>query len=617
MKRPEPSGTTGLTGRQVLLAALVAGLLSAFGELALHWARQLRGVAVMDQSAAAAWMAPVGGVVAFGLVALALIGLGRVSRRFTAVGVVAFVMAFLAGVSVLTVIPLLHWLAACLLAAGVAWQVSALARRRPGRAIRMLRTGAFTLVPVAVVVGTVGGLWYRVAEARALGRLPVAESGAANVLFLILDTVRGEDLSLYGYERETTPALSALARESVVFDRAWAPAPWTLPSHASMFTGHWPHEISADWLDPLDDARPVLAEALAARGYATAGFVANLVYTHRGWGIDRGFTRYEDYPVSVGQVINSFNLGRIVSNLRGLRELIGFHDVLNRKPAADLDRSLLRWVDGLGPGRPFFAFVNYFDAHEPLFPPAPFDTLFGPFGVTGPFKYSAEKVHPLDRYAMSPARIQAERDAYDGAIAYLDHSIRALLDALEQRGILDNTLVIIASDHGEQFGEHGLLAHGNSVYTQLIRVPLLMRLPGVVPAGVRVEQGVSLAAIPATVMQIVAGATAPFPGGSLGRFWSTSDGAMPVDTILAEVTGGFAESDVEPITKGDLRSVFLDRWHYIIEADGRERLYDVFADPAEARDLAPLAEYAERLARMRAVFAATWRDTGKRPRLRH
>jgi arylsulfatase A-like enzyme len=606
-----------LKGRQALLAALVAGLLSAFGELALHWARQLRGVAVMDQSAAAAWMTPLGSVAAFALVALVLIGLGRFSRRFLRVDVVAFVMAFLAGASVLTVIPLIHWIAACLLAAGVAWQVAALARRRPSSAVRLLRGAAFALVPLAVGVGVVGGLWYRVAEARALARLPAAETGAPNVLLLILDTVRGEDLSLYGYGRETTPALSALAKQSVVFDRAWAPAPWTLTSHASMFTGHWPHEISADWLDPLDDAKPVLAEALSARGYATAGFVANLVYTHRGWGLDRGFSRYEDYPVSVGQVINSFNLGRIVSNLRPLRELIGFHDVLNRKPAADLDRSLLHWLDGVEPGRPFFAFVNYFDAHEPLFPPAPYDTLFGPFGVTGPFKYSAEKVHPLDRYAMSPARIQAERDAYDGAIAYLDHNIGGLLDELARRGVLDNTLVIIVSDHGEQFGEHGLLAHGNSVYTQLIHVPLLMRLPGVVPAGVRVEQGVSPVDIPATVMQIVSGAKGPFPGASLARFWSAPDSVMPVDTILAEVTGGFAESDVEPIAKGDLRSVFLDRWHYIIEADGTERLYDVFADPKETRDLAAAPEYADRLSRMRAVFAGAWHDAGKRPRLRH
>ena len=230
------------------------------------------------------------------------------------------------------------------------------------------------------------------------------------------------------------------------------------------------------------------------------------------------------------------------------------------------------------------------------------DTLFGPFGVTGPFKYSAEKVHPLDRYAMSPARIQAERDAYDGAIAYLDHNIGGLLDELARRGVLDNTLVIIVSDHGEQFGEHGLLAHGNSVYTQLIHVPLLLRLPGVVPAGVRVEQGVSPVDIPATVMQIVSGAKGPFPGASLARFWSAPDSAMPVDTILAEVTGGFAESDVEPIAKGDLRSVFLDRWHYIIEADGTERLYDVFADPKETRDLAAAPEYADRLGRMRAVF---------------
>ena len=597
-------------------AAVVAGVLAAFGEMALQWARQLRGVAVIDQSPHVAWMAPLGSVSAFLAVALLMIGLGRFLPRVRSAASVAFVMAFLAGASVLTIIPLLHVAAACLLAAGIAWQISRWAGRDSRNAVRLLRAGAAWLVPAAIAIGVVGGAWQRVTELRALARLPGAAAGAPNVLLLILDTVRDENLSLYGYERETTPALSALARESVVFDRAWAPSPWTLPSHASIFTGHWPHEISADWLDRLDDAKPVLAEALAGNGYATAGFVANLIYTHRGWGLARGFSRYEDFPVSVGQVINSFSAGRIVSNLAPLREALGFHDVLNRKLAGDLNRSLIRWIDRVDGGRPFFAFVNYFDAHEPLLPPAPWDRRFGPPGIEGPFRYSAQKVHPVDRYAWSPDRIEAERNAYDGAIAYLDHSIGELLEELRRRGLLDNTLVIIVSDHGEQFGEHRLLAHGNSVYSQVVRVPLLMRLPGVVPAGVRAEGSASLVEIPATVMEVVTGHVSPFPGASLSRFWAAAGRSPAADTALAEVTGGFEEAEWEPIARGDVRSALVGRWHYILNADGREELYDVAADPAEERDLAGLPGSGPRLAEMRAAFAAEWRDTGKRPRLR-
>lgn len=620
-EKPEaelPTGvpeTSSLRTRETLLAAVFAGVLAALGELALQGARQLRGVAVIDQSPLVAWMAPLGGVAAFLCVGLLLVILGMVFRRLRRTDIVAFILAFLVCASVFTLLPMVHAAATTLLAAGVAVQVGWWAGRNSKKAMRWVTTGAAWLVPLAVGVGVGGDLWQRVTEARAIAGLPEPAEEAPNVLLLILDTVRGENLSLHGYERETTPELTALAGESVVFDRAIAPSPWTLPTHASIFTGLWPHELSADWLDPLDETAPVLAEALADRGFATAGFVANLVYTHRGWGLARGFSRYEDFPVSAGQVINSLNLGRIVSNLPLLRRAIGFHDVLNRKSAEALNQDLLRWVDGLEEGRPFFAFVNYFDAHEPLFPPAPFDTMFGPAGIVGPFKYSAQKVHPTNRYAWSEQRIQAERDAYDGALAYLDRSIRELLDALDARGLFENTLVIVTSDHGEQFGEHRLLAHGNSVYTQVTHVPLLIRMPGTVPDGARIDATVSVTEIPATVMEIVAPDTALFPGSSLSRFWRRGARAAP-DTVIAEVTGGFAESDWEPIASGDVRSAFVGRWHYIINADGRMELYDIVEDPREERNLAGEEMFADRLAAARAAFEAEWTDTGRQPRLR-
>jgi arylsulfatase A-like enzyme len=605
-----------LRAGQVLLAAFAAGLLSGGGEALLQLARLLHGKAVIDHSAHLAWMATVGSVAAFEAVALVLIALGRFWRRLRQVHVVAFTLAFLACYSVLTNVPRIHLAADAALAAGVALQLSRWLARDGQRAVRLVRRGALALAPVAVVAGVVGGVWQRVSEARELGRLPTAAAGAPNVLLLILDTVRGESLSLYGYERETTPGFSQLALEGVVFDRAMAPAPWTLASHASMFTGRWPHQISADWLDPLDDAAPVLAEALAGRGYATAGFVSNLVYTQRGWGLGRGFARYEDFPVSVGQVINSFSLGRTISNLAPLRSLIGFHDLVNRKTADELQRSLLRWLDGRSQDRPFFVFVNYFDAHEPLFPPAPWDRKFGPPGVVGPFLYREQKVFPEDRYSWSPARIEAERNAYDGAIAYLDHAIRELLDGLEQRELLDNTLVIITSDHGEQFAERGLLGHGNSLYSQNIQVPLLLRLPGKVPAGVRIGQTVSLADLPGTVLELTGADTGPFPGGSLGRYWRAADAEAVLNTVITEVTGGFSESKLEPIAKGDVRSAIVGRWQYIINGDASEELYDLVTDPGTLRDLAGLPEYADRLAEVRGAFRATWRDMGKRPEIR-
>ena len=146
---------------------------------------------------------------------------------------------------------------------------------------------------VLILAGwVVGGEW--LAERREASR-PLPPGDPPNVLLITLDTVRADHLSLYGYGRPTSPVLERLARLGIRFDEARAPAPWTLPSHASMFTGRWHHELSVDWMTPLDKKYPTLAEYLGSRGYATAGFVANLFACSYDSGLSRGFTHYEDY----------------------------------------------------------------------------------------------------------------------------------------------------------------------------------------------------------------------------------------------------------------------------------------------------------------------------------
>ena len=139
---------------------------------------------------------------------------------------------------------------------------------------------------------------------------------AANVILIVLDTVRAESLSLYGYHRDTTPNLTRLAARGVRFDRAFATAPWTAPSHASMFTGRWCHELSVGWNRPLDGTSPTLAEFLGARGYATAGFVANTTYCSYETGLDRGFAHYEDYDVTLHAVLLCSCAGATHAELR-------------------------------------------------------------------------------------------------------------------------------------------------------------------------------------------------------------------------------------------------------------------------------------------------------------
>ncbi len=201
-----------------------------------------------------------------------------------------------------------------------------------------------------------------VLERYRLSRLDQPASGAPSVLLIILDTVRAQNLGLFGYQRPTTPRLEAYSRSGVVFLNAIAPAPWTLPTHASILTGQPPAALSTSWRIPLDHAYPTLAEMLSARGYATGGFVANLLYTSRSTGLNRGFLHYEDYDLSWSLWAHSAWLTEQIGTW--LARQLQNRPMLVRKRAPQVSSELLRWVSSLR-GRPFFAFLNYFDAHWP------------------------------------------------------------------------------------------------------------------------------------------------------------------------------------------------------------------------------------------------------------
>jgi hypothetical protein len=192
--------------------------------------------------------------------------------------------------------PRIYGLAGFLLALGIAARlVPTLERHAPA-----FRRGLRWSFPVLAVMTPLlaGALWAgdRLKQGREAAR-PLPPPGSPNVLLIVLDTVAAGHLSLHGYDRSTSPTLQALARRGIRFDRVQAPSSWTLPSHASFFTGRWPHELSTGWLTPLDASHPTLAEYLGSRGYATAGFVANLFYCGSDTGLGRGFTVYRDFIV--------------------------------------------------------------------------------------------------------------------------------------------------------------------------------------------------------------------------------------------------------------------------------------------------------------------------------
>ncbi|MFN0178770.1 MAG: sulfatase [Gemmatimonadales bacterium] len=543
------------------------------------------------------WTGPSATVLFFGIV---LVGLAvvaalvrRVDRLWTA-GVWAF--GFLAAFGALYSFPQIQRVAALLLSAGVA---TVLARRigepTPARRRGVRRIGAVLCLSTIGVAAA--SLTRDALRERRLTPAAGTAAAAPNVLLLVLDTVRAINLSLYGYHRETTPELTRWAAKGVAFTRAYSTAPWTLPSHASMMTGRWMHELSTDWMVPLDRTDPTIAEVLGARGYRTGGFVANTDYCSAEVGLDRGFGHYEDYTLDLGQLLRSSSLWRAAARIEPIRRIIGNHDNLGRRTAPEISGAFLRWLDR-DPTRPYFGFLNYYDAHRPYFPPGDWPNRFRTPGVELNPRYRKESGAADQK--PSRADIQGAIDAYDNAIGYLDSEIGKLLDELERRGQLERTIVIITSDHGEEFHEHGLWDHGNTLYHSSVHVPLLVIAPGRVPAGATVSQPVSIRSLPATVVDLLQiPGQPPFPGTSLSGTWS---GTSLPDSILVGVRQVPRQPPHYPVSKGNLGSVVTARHQYIRnQGDGTEELFDL--DAAARPRMVPIDSVAS-ASRFRALVDA-------------
>ena len=628
--RDRTSGPPGPLAALVLAAGcgLAAGLLELAVLGVQDWGDPVVTVDSIRTNRHYAWMIPLsdlGLFVAVGLgFAAAAVRWPRAVQRSAPVA-----LAIPLAVGPLLAVRGLYPVAALVLGLGVATKLGTWLGARPVVAWRLGRVG----IPAMLVV-VAGVAWARPGRPAPVHHPVAAVPGARpNVLLLVLDTVRADHLSAYGYDRPTTPNLRRWAGRGVKFDRARATAPWTLPSHASMLTGCWPHQLSADVSHPLDAAKPTLAEYLGDRGYATGGFVANTYYCNAWYGIDRGFDRYEDFleneQVTAVEILRSSTLGRRVAKKLGFRLATpGSRD--SRKSAAAINRDALAWVDGLPPDRPFFAFLNYYDAHGPYETPAGYARQFARPGdaparddaVIREFEGMAAKApNPADPEAVG--RVQAVGaeaarimvDAYDDCIAALDREIGRLLDGLDARGTLKDTLVVITSDHGEHFGDRGLFGHGNSLYRPLIDVPLIVLPPGGsgVSPGLVVADPVSLRDIPATVVDLLGSAArSPFPGASLAARWSGA--ADPGDPPLSvvEQQRRFPPSAHIPASLGPLWSLARAGLTYIRQSDGTEQLYDPAADPLEMRNLAALPEHQPALARFRATLGRLLADPAPR-----
>ena len=282
----------------------------------------------------------------------------------------------------------------------------------------------------------------------------------------------------------------------------------------------------------LDTPGPTLAEYLASRGYQTAGFAANTNCCNYETGLARGFAHFEDFPLTPRSL-----LGRTVPGNWILKNILyhaQYHDMkwigLQSRGARGTSEAFLGWLRRRRPDRPFFAFLNYFDAHAPYIPPPGFQGRFG-IRPRPPRDYEFLLGNmAIENNPTIKRDVQLARDCYDDCIAFLDQELGRLLDDLRGQKLLDNTVVIITSDHGEAFGDHGHFGHTFSLYLDVVGVPLVILSPGA-PAGQVVDSPVSLRDLPATVVdQLGLSASSPFPGHSLAAHWRTAPGQAPQGT---------------------------------------------------------------------------------------
>jgi choline-sulfatase len=344
-----------------------------------------------------------------------------------------------------------------------------------------------------------------------------------NLLLITLDTMRADRLPAYGFTGVLTPALDRIAAEGAVFEETFAAVPLTLPSHASLFTGIYPprHGVRDNASAPLSNEFTTLAELLRERRLRTAAFVASSVLAPRR-GLEQGFDLY-----SAGEP------ARCSGALPA------------RRRAGEVVDEAISWL-GRHDAEPFFAWIHLFDTHRPYDLPAEY----------------------TDRYF----------DPYLAAIAYEDAQIARVISHLETRGLLTSTLIVVAGDHGESLGDHGEESHGIFLYQEALRVPFMVRGPGVSPR--RVTAAARLVDVMPTVLDLFGVSTSRLDGVSLAQV-GTRTGSDPSLEVYAE--------SMYPRRFGwaPLRSLRADRYK-VIDAP-RAELYDLVSDPGEERDV--LAEH--------------------------
>lgn len=344
-----------------------------------------------------------------------------------------------------------------------------------------------------------------------------APAPSKNILFIVVDTLRADHMGIYGYERETTPALDWFAKDAVVFNRAYSHSPWTTPSVASMFTSLVPRDHGIKTIkQPLELRFLTLAEHLKTHGYHTEAYVSHVVFRPR-FNFNQGFEVF-DYSVLE----------------KGKPSTITSSEEISDLAISSLNRNI---------AQPFFLWLHYFDPHS---------------------QYIRHKQY---RYGRKPM------DRYDGEIRFTDYHIGRVIDTITQLKLLEETVIVFLSDHGEEFLDHGGRYHARTLFEELIHIPLIIRVPGYKPA--QIDTVVAEIDIAPTICKLVG---VPVPEEFKGQSFGIKDKSfhIPENRII------FAET----YKRGDKRGVLHENWKLIHDREiKRFELFNLKSDPGEKENV--------------------------------
>jgi arylsulfatase A-like enzyme len=410
-------------------------------------------------------------------------------------------------------------------------------------------------------------------------------AGRPNIILVVLDVFRADHMSCYGYGRGTTPNVDALGADARLYENVLSPGYWTLPVHASLFTGLpvSAHGCTAANLF-LDAGFDTLAELLGDAGYQTVGLSSNRVLSAtRGFG--QGFDVYwTPHPPDARMATAA---GKLSARLG-----LWLEPPLAEAMHGRLGEWLVRRYD---PAAPFFLFLNYVEAHCPYEPPA--DRLQWTTPEVAARWKAVNQEKRLYEHAFGVNRLSAGEMAeltalYDGELAYVDAKLGELLHFLKANGLYDNTLIIVTSDHGEQFGEHGLALHGFSLYEPLVRVPLIVRWPAHFPVGREPELVQNHDVFP-TILEAAGVAWEPGPAQNCrsltglqpgSRRTAISEFGAPFDTVVLGFMEDYPTRDFGRFTRR-MRAVQSGNLKLIRSSNGQCELYDLLSDPLETVDI--------------------------------